>query len=473
MNINLKNQILSVGIDIGTTTTHIIFSNITIQNTVCSFLVPEVKITEKKIIYESKIFFTPLITREKINLDRLKEIISNEYEIAGIDKKNITTGAVIITGETARKENAEEVLNALSNFAGDFVVAVAGSDLESILAGYGAGAFEASKNFATKVINFDIGGGTTNAAVFCEGEVIDSFALNIGGRLIQFNEEGKITYISDKIRQIINSLKLDLYIGNVPKFEDLKILTDTLAGILLQIINKNKDSNEEVDRLFIEHKNKEEEVELFMFSGGVAEFIYSDYKVKTLEDVVKFGDIGPLLGYSIKKGIERYYDKLLEPKEKIRATVIGAGSYSVRISGSTIVFNDDILPIKNIPVIKIVYGDFKNKNNIYQVIYERIKLYEGITAIAFKGPKSPTYIQIKDMAKAIVEGYKSRTEPIIIIVENDFAKALGQTIKNILKDTKKVVCIDQIKVDNGDYIDIGKSISNVIPVIIKTLIFPT
>lgn len=466
----MESEIISVGIDIGTTTTQIIFSKIYIQNTASSFLVPEVKIIDKKIIYKSDIYFTPLIDREKINLEKVKEIIDLEYRKSAIEKNKISTGAVIITGESARKENAEEVLNTLSDFAGDFVVATAGPDLESILAGYGAGAGEISKKNSVKVINFDIGGGTTNTAVFFDGEIIDSYALDIGGRLIQLNKDGIITYISEKIKNLIISLNLNLNVGVKPSLKDLKILTETFASLLFQI-NENKSLKEEEERLFIEHKHKGHISEILMFSGGVAEFIYSDYEIRSIEEVAIFGDIGPLLGESIRKRFEHCCYEILEPNEKIRATVIGAGSHSVKISGSTIVFDDEILPIKNIPIIKL-FGKEEKLENILDFIQDKIKYYEdGLTAIAFKGPKSPRYLEVKKMASSIVKAYKKSKYPIIVIVENDFSKALGQCIKNIVRDSKKVICLDNIKVDNGDYIDIGKPIDSVIPVVVKTLIF--
>lgn len=466
----MKSEILSVGIDIGTTTTQIIFSKISVENTASPFLVPEVKITDKKVIYRSDIYFTPLISRDTINLEVIKEIVSKEYEKAGINKQEISTGAVIITGETARKKNAEEVLNALSEFSGDFVVATAGPDLESILAGFGAGAAAASKTSTSKVINFDIGGGTTNAATFFDGEAIDSFALDIGGRLIQFDKVGRIIYISEKIKAIIKSLKLNLTVGINPDFEELKLLTEAFAEIFLKIIN-NKSLDKEQVKLFIEHTDKGLETDFVMFSGGVAEFIYDTCEINTLDDLLKFNDIGPLLGCSIRKTFKILKGKILEPKEKIRATVIGAGSHSLKLSGSTIVYDEDILPIKNIPIIKLFNKD-ENIDNLYTIISEKIRIYEDTTtAIAFRGPKSPTYLQIKSMANSIIEAFKDKTDPIIIIVENDFAKALGQTLKVILKNSKKVICIDKIKVDTGDYVDIGKAISNVVPVVVKTLIF--
>jgi len=466
----MKNMILSVGIDIGTTTTQIIFSRISIQNTASLFLVPEVKITNSTVIYKSDIYFTPLISKEEIDLKAIKDIITLEYQKANILKNDISTGAIIITGETCRKENSKEVLKYLSDFAGDFVVATAGPDLEAILAGFGAGAALASKTFTSNVINFDIGGGTTNASVFWDGQAIDSFALDIGGRLIQFDNAGTITYVSEKIKPLIKRLKLNLSLGVIPDFQTLKLLTDVFAKMFLQLNGENT-LDEDVEKLFIQHKHKGINNQFIMFSGGVAEFIYSKEEIKTLDAATRFGDIGPLLGYSIKKIFENIEYKILEPKEKIRATVIGAGSHSLKISGSTIVFDDNLLPIKNIPIIKLFDKD-ENLTNIYNIICEKLKLYDTTSvAIAFKGPKSPIYLQIKAMSKSIVEAFKNRSSPIIVIVENDFAKALGQSISNLLKGSKGVICLDKIKVDNGDYVDIGKSISKVVPVVIKTLIF--
>jgi ethanolamine utilization protein EutA len=470
----MGNKIISVGIDIGTTTTQVVFSQLIVENKASSFLIPEVKITGKKIIYRGDIYFTPLLSKEEIDLKELKKIITKEYKKAGIEKENIATGAIIITGETARKENAESVLKVLSNFAGDFVVATAGADLEAVLAGYGAGAGKISKKFTSKVVNFDVGGGTTNVAMFWDGEVVDSFALDIGGRLISFDENNKISYISEKIKDLIKSMKLDLQVGIKPRFEDLKLLTEKFVEIFIKVNEGCQLKDKE--NLFIEHKNKVLNGEIFMFSGGVSEFVFNDESVRTLEEVIKFKDIGPLLGASIKEYFQVHKKRLMEPKEKIRATVIGAGSCSVRLSGSTIVFCDEVLPIKNIPIVKL----FNNKhesindmsNDMSNDINEGIKFFKDTPiAVAFKGPKSPSYQEIKIMARSIVEGFSDSLLPIIVVVENDFAKALGQSMGNLLGPEKKIICVDGIRVDNGDYVDIGKSISNVVPVVIKTLIF--
>lgn len=111
---------------------------------------------------------------------------------------------MIITGETARKENANSVLQAMSGYAGDFVVATAGPDLESIIAGKGAGAQSYSKEYHTSVVNLDIGGGTTNLVLFNDDELLDTACFDIGGRLIRISPQTKqIEYIAPKLKEII------------------------------------------------------------------------------------------------------------------------------------------------------------------------------------------------------------------------------------------------------------------------------
>jgi ethanolamine utilization protein EutA len=128
--------------------------------------IPKIEIVSKKVLYQSQIYITPIIDHRIVDAVAVKEIIMKEYEKAGFELAQIDTGALIITGETAKKENAEKIVHELAGYAGDFVVAVAGPELESILAGKGAGAADLSKMERKKIINLDIGGGTTNIAVF-------------------------------------------------------------------------------------------------------------------------------------------------------------------------------------------------------------------------------------------------------------------------------------------------------------------
>ena len=137
-------DILSVGIDIGTSTTQVVFSRLLLENTGGYFSVPRVSIVDKQILYKSRVHLTPLTGESRIDADRVRELVAAEYRKAGFSPGDTGSGAVIITGESARKDNSDAVLKSLSDFAGDFVVSAAGPDMESVIAGKGSGAYENS-----------------------------------------------------------------------------------------------------------------------------------------------------------------------------------------------------------------------------------------------------------------------------------------------------------------------------------------
>lgn len=475
----IQEKILSVGIDIGTSTTQLVFSNITIENTASSFTVPRIKIVDKEIIYRSNIHFTPLIDQKKIDGNKVREIIASEYERAGVTVKDVKTGAVIITGDTARKENANEVLQNLSGFAGDFVVATAGPDLESIIAGRGAGADKVSDEENAYVVNIDIGGGTSNLALFKNGELVDTGCLDIGGRLIKIDlQSKKIYYIYPKIKKLAESIGVSIDVGQVADLDKIRKIAKAMVGILEESVCLKIRTPMYEELLTNKGIKDGYTIEHITFSGGVADYIYgNDYS-----DPFKYGDMGVVLGEEIAKSALVKNLKLKPAKETIRATVVGAGSHTTDISGSTITYTDNIFPIKNLPILKLSSEDeAKGFNSIEESLREKLKWFNlenesQQVAVAIKGPKSPSFIDIQNLSKALINGMTEllqRNYPVFIIVENDIAKVLGQTVHRQLNKSNNVVCIDSIKVENGDYIDIGSPLVNgkVVPVVIKTLVF--
>ncbi|RPF48591.1 reactivating factor of adenosylcobalamin-dependent ethanolamine ammonia lyase [Hydrogenoanaerobacterium saccharovorans] len=476
----MREVVLSAGIDIGTSTTQLIFSKLTIENLATSYTVPRISIVDKEVIYRSEIYFTPLLSPTEIDADAVKTIVRAEYQKAGIKPSDVKTGAVIITGETARKHNANQVLETLSGLAGDFVVATAGPDLESVLSARGAGADKLSKEKRITVANLDVGGGTSNLAVYSKGVLKGVACLDVGGRLIKV-ESGKITYIYHKIQELAKQNGIKIEVGAAANTAELRKICTLMAELLAQALHLSPPS-EYYNRIFTNDGKElplDAPIQAVTFSGGVADYVYNPAD----RDLFKFGDIGIMLGEEIQKNPHFAKVEFLRAAETIRATVVGAGTHTTEISGSTISYAKDKLPIKNIPILKVSQEDEMSLETLTSSIRNQIPLYmpQGKmeqVAIAFSGENRTSFTEIQLLAAAVIDGAQEviRHEyPIIIIIENDIGKALGHAINVQLKHQKDVICIDGIQTLSGDYIDIGAPIADgrVVPVVIKTLIFNT
>ena len=471
-----KETLLTVGIDLGTSTTQLVLSELTVENFASAFTVPRISISDKKVIYRSDIIFTPLLNQSEIDAEPIKAFVAEQYRQAGIHKQDIQMGAVIITGETARKSNANNVLRALSGYAGDFVVATAGPDLESIIAGKGAGAQTYSETKRKPVVNLDIGGGTTNLAVFKDGEVIDTACFDIGGRLIKLDQQQKITYIAPKIQEIINKKGLTLHLGDQATEQNLLPIISELVAVLENSIGLGTQSPF-YQLLVTNHPlRKGEELPIVTFSGGVADCLNT-----TSTNLFKYGDIGLLLGKYLRKSLIFSEKEVLESAETIRATVVGAGSHTAEISGSTIAYREQILPVKNIPILKLAQEDETlTVTELGQRIQEKLNWHRieetPQIALAIRGMSNPTFADIQRYGQGIVEGLSSLVAeqiPIIVMVDEDMAKALGHALSAHLPKDYPFICLDSVKVENGDYVDIGLPVAEgaVLPVIVKTLVF--
>ncbi len=471
--------ILSVGIDIGTTTTQVIFSRIEIDNTASFFTVPRISVLGKEIVYRSAVHLTPLRDEVFIDGGRVREIVAGEYEKAGFTPGDVDTGAVIITGEAARKENAATVLGTLSDFAGDFVVSTAGPDLESVISGKGSGAWQYSLDNLCRVMNLDIGGGTTNMVLFDCGETAGKGCLDIGGRLIRVDEKRSISYIAPSAALIAGNLGLDLKTGMPADEKRLSEVTDAMADILAQAAGL-KPAGLLADKVRTGTSSVMEtgmKIDRICFSGGVADCIRSGP-----ENVFAYGDIGILLGRSVRNNPFFSSVKQIEAAETIRATVIGAGTYTMNLSGSTISYSEGIFPVRNIPVCKLpqdVERECFRGNR--EPLAGRMKWFMSQNGsermvLAMKGPKDPSFGELELAADCIMRCAEELIPydiPVIVIAEEDIAKALGIAMKGVSGEKRKIASVDSIRVDEGDFLDIGTPLMDglVVPVVVKTLLF--
>ena len=453
----MSDRLRSVGLDVGTSTTQLILSELTVQNAAGSFAVPRLEITERKVLYESPVYFTPLLDESHVDGQKLRAIVEQAYEAAGIDRKYVDTGAIIITGETSRKENAQAVLQELSGFAGDFVVATAGPDLESVLAAKGAGADAYSAKTGKTVLHMDIGGGTSNLARIENGHITKTGCLNVGGRLVKLDGTGKVTYVSPVLQGLT-----ELRVGRVPQPGQLEALARLLTRAL-EMAAGLSEKTDLLDRLWTKECGAVWEdfpqAAVLSFSGGVAECI------RSLPPANQFGDIGPILGKTIRESSLCRGEYRL-PKDAIRATVIGAGCHSAQLSGSTVYCRGVTLPVKNLPVAVFTRQEQESKH-LQDLIQQRIAAADSENVVlALPGLTAPAYSQVKNLAEKIVRGCGAR--PVLVCLRTDMAKALGQCI-GLMQNTP-CLCLDSVALTPGSYLDVGAPVGSAYPVVVKTLV---
>lgn len=436
-------KLLSVGLDVGTTSTQMVVSRLTVENQASAFSVPDMEIQQRELLYQSPVYFTPLLEGNRMDAAALRRLVEQEYEKAGITRQMVDTGAVIVTGESSRTENAAAVMEALSDLAGHFVVAAAGPDLESVLAVKGAGAADYSGRTGETVLHMDIGGGTSNLALIQKGEITATGCMNVGGRLVKL-ERGIITYVSPVLQGIFHK-----QVGEALSREEARHLTARLAEAL-EMAAGLRPSDGLLEQLTTREAagalplNAPGEKLTLSFSGGVADCIEREIPWQ------EFGDIGPLLGQAI--GTSRLCSgKYVLGTNTIRATVIGAGCHSTQLSGSTVYSQNVQFPLKNIPVITQKAQRTQQEGNVF---------------FALPGVRSPTYAQVQQMAAEI----SRLPQPIYLCLEQDMAKALGQAMALRLGRDAEILCIDRIRVHPGDYLDVAAPVGPAFPVVVKTLV---
>ena len=437
----------SVGLDVGTTSTQMILSELTIENKSSTFSVPEMEISHRKILYKSPIHFTPLLRGDLVDGEAIRTIIASEYEQAGICRSEVDTGAIIITGETSRKENAATVLQNLSDFAGEFVVATAGPDLESVLAAKGAGAVEFSAETGANVLHMDIGGGTSNLAFIENGRITATACLNVGGRLLKFDSSGTITYRSPVLHGIF-----DGSVGTKPTLSELERLADNLVAAL-EMAAGLREQTQLLAKLWTQELStpacqlvRKDTNCVISFSGGVADCIEQEHPDFT------FGDMGPILGRAIRHS-RLCHGQYRLGTETIRATVIGAGCHSTQLSGSTVYHQNVAFPLKNLPVVTEIAA---------------LSRLDKPGVLALPGISAAHYQQVVDLAEHIVAAWPN--QPVLIALQQDMAKALGHALALRFPREKVIMCIDRVFLTEEGYLDISAPVGTALPVVVKTLI---
>ncbi|MHA2025752.1 MAG: ethanolamine ammonia-lyase reactivating factor EutA [Candidatus Thorarchaeota archaeon] len=468
-------KILSVGIDVGSSTSHLIFSRLTLKREVSFFnMSNRFVMVDREIIYESPIIFTPLLDRHNIDIEAVVKFCQDEYKKAGLTSEDVDTGAVIVTGETAKKKNADEIVRRLSTESGKFVSAAAGVNLESLLGAMGSGIVTQSGLRQKNILHVDVGGGTSNLAIASMGQVLSTSCINVGGRLLGIDDEFKIWRIDGPTEFLMKELGMSYKIGDIIPEVDARTIAHEYAKALVEVMTGPTKSTIAKELMMADDLDFSIPIDEVSFSGGVAEMIYGGEG--------KYDDIGIYLAEELWSQIEKQGFTIVEPESKIRATVIGAGSFSLSVSGSTTFHYPDIeLPMDNVPVIPVHMRneEFKEEWFVKEVrrAFTTFDMVEGEDLVALYFKATPHHedrfrVIAKALEKALPKSVENK-KPIIVIFALDFAKMLGISIRDETKIQSNLLCLDELEMEAGDWIDIGSPLkeTNAFPVTVKSLVF--
>lgn len=469
-------RVTSVGIDIGTTTMSLVVSAIAIGNTVYGFGVPNIRILEKEVLFKGKVRYTPFLEEGAIDQRGVEQYIAEQLKAAGVKPSDVKTGAVIITGRAAEAENAKLVGNAISRISGEFVVAAAGAHLEAAISGRGAGMAKISSKRKCRTLNLDIGGGTTNAAFFDNGLLDRTFCFDIGGRILRFSPGTRIiSHFSPNAYKLAERRGISLRKGLELTDSEVKAISDDLAGALFSFVLGEAD-NLAVD-LSIDNRFDipARSADLVSFSGGVGRLFYD---AAAGGNVFSFGDLGPSLALALCRQATDSGLQIIKPEETLYATVIGAGAHTVNISGSTIyISNTNDLPLRDNPVVSL--GDpslpgwrhnMMLKLETFSETIGRLPVFfiEKMNKISFSDTKSLAESIAELVNDSILKG------PLIVISDDDIGKIIGGLLRNRISPGLSVISVDELSAEEMDYVDIGEPLygGSVVPVVVKTLVFP-
>jgi ethanolamine utilization protein EutA len=459
----------SIGIDIGSAGTQVIFSRLQMRR-MGEELSSRYFVVARETLYQSPVALTPYIDDVRIDDQAIGRIVDDAYAAAGLHPDSIDTGSVILTGEALRRENAQAIGEALAEIGGEFVCATAGHHMEAMLAAYGSGAAKVSHDLGGRVLNIDIGGGTTKLGLIDDGRILETAAVHIGGRLLV--ADGVITRLDPQGRELARRAGMDLQLGGRVSAQQLDELAAWMAEALCRAILGEGD-------LYLTEPIKDlRAIKGVMFSGGVGEYVYG-------REERDFGDLGRRLGQAMRKRLDRLPGRLLPPGECIRATAFGASEYSVQLSGNTVYVSDpgELLPRRNLQVLQPpVELDGKiDASALARSIAGHLRAFdvaegEAEFALAFKWRGEPAFERLSAFARALT-GALPRTvalgKPIYLVLDGDVAQTLGGILKEDWKLACEVLVLDGIALRDFDYVDLGRIRvpSNTVPVTIKSLVF--
>ena len=466
--------LVSVGVDIGSSTSHLVFSRLRLERLDNRYVV-----AERQLMHQSDVLLTPFAADDSIDADALRTFVDQQYALAGVRPEQIDSGALILTGVAVRRRNARAIGDVFAAQSGKFVSVSAGDALECTLAAMGSGAAARSIREGVRVMNIDIGGGTSKIALCEGGAVVAQTALDIGARIVCFDEAGRVLRVEAAGSRLAAEVNLDLRVGQVPDAAGVQRLVENMADHLFSVVRAGTLANSTAALLRLEPLPAGAMPAVVTFSGGVSEYIYG-------REVRAFCDLGPALAQAVLQRAPSFFPRIEAPDQGIRATVVGASQYTVQVSGSTIFVEPAAtLPLRNLPVITPALPFDAEPLNAWAIAasvraaLRRLGLDSGEQAVAlcYRWQGSASFARLDAFCRGVAQGLGTVLQhggPLVLVGDGDIGGLVGIHLRSEVKVAQPVISIDGIVLQEFDFIDIGALLDSAgaVPVVIKSLVFP-
>jgi ethanolamine utilization protein EutA len=469
-------DLITVGIDIGSSTSHLLFAKVLLERQTQG-LSSRFVVVHRQVLWRSPIMLTPFRPDGTIDAAALGAFIERSYGDAGFTRAEIDSGAVILTGEAIKKTNAAAIDHLFAAEAGKFVCATAGHKLECMLAAHGAGAVRLAAERGECLLHVDIGGGTTKLALIDRGTILGVAAFAVGGRLIAADADGAWTRVDDSARMVAQELGLATDAATLADPAVRRRVADRLAAIAADYILDAPRDRLGQALLLTEELARPVQPAAITFSGGVSEYVFG-------YESHDFGDIARMLAAALGEELARRGAPVaIDPGQRIRATVIGASQFTVQVSGKTIFLPDPgVLPLHNVPVVHAgidLAGAFDPAALTASIASSLARMDlspDARMAIAFAWHGDPDYVRIAAAARAIMAAVAPqgrRSAPLLLMIDGDVGRTFGALMRDELGLAGPLVSIDGVQLQELDFVDVGELLSppGVVPVVIKSLLF--
>jgi ethanolamine utilization protein EutA len=469
-------ELTTIGIDIGSSTSHLLFAKVLLQRQ-AQGLSSRFVVVHRQVVWRSPIMLTPFLPDGTIDAAALGAFIAKCYRDAGFARDDVDSGAVILTGEAIKRRNAKAIDELFAADAGKFVCATAGHKLECALAAHGAGAVRLSRERETCVLHVDIGGGTTKLALIDNGALVGVAAFAVGGRLIACDETGAWTRFDDAAQRVAADLGIAIGPATLAAAAPREAIARRLAAVAADYILDAAPDALARALLLTEPLVRARMPDAITFSGGVSEYVFG-YEDRD------YGDIARPLAAALRVELARRTTlPMIDPGQRIRATVIGASQFTVQVSGKTIHLpRPGVLPVHNVPVVHVGLdlGGAIDGEALAAAIAAGLARLDldpgGRLAIAFAWHGDPDYHRLAAAGRAIMAAVApngSRAAPLLLMIDGDVGKTLGRILAQELGLACDLVSIDGIALQDLDFVDVGEPITppGVVPVVIKSLLF--